>query len=239
MNLPEIIQNYEQDGFVRLRGLFEQQQVQQIRDELQRYIQKVVPTVPPADRTFEADGKTVRNLWRIDQHDAFFRSLADSHDLRRLIGGLVHGEPVLMAIETFNKPAKIGSAVPSHQDNAYFCQSPNDVLTVWIALDAATLENGPIYYLKGSHKLGTLPHKPSGVAGNSMGIVNPPAPDPANEFCGTLEPGDALIHNCLTIHWSAPNKSDRSRCGLLMVFRGSHTKQDPKLKENYEQARRQ
>ncbi len=238
MNLAQIVQDYEQDGFVRLRGLFQPPQVQQVRDELQRYIRTVVPTVPQADRTFEADGKTVRNLWRIDQHDAFFRSLADSPELRRLIGGLVHGEPVLMAVETFNKPAKIGSAVPPHQDNAYFCQTPADVLTVWIALDAATLENGPIYYLKGSHKRGTLPHKPSGVAGNSMGMVTPPSSDPANEFCGTLEPGDALIHNCQTIHWSAPNKSDRSRCGLLMVFRGSHTKTDPRLKESYEQARK-
>ena len=52
-----------------------------------------------------------------------------------------------------------------------------------------------------------------------------------------LEPGDALIHHCQTIHWSAPNKTDRSRCGLLLVYRGEHTTSDPTLKAAYDAAR--
>ena len=54
---------------------------------------------------------------------------------------MVHGEPVSMGVETFNKPAKVGSGVPPHQDNAYFCLTPPDALTIWIALDAATMES--------------------------------------------------------------------------------------------------
>ena len=32
--------------------------------------------VPESDRVYEADGKTFRNLWRIDHHDPFFKALA-------------------------------------------------------------------------------------------------------------------------------------------------------------------
>jgi ectoine hydroxylase-related dioxygenase (phytanoyl-CoA dioxygenase family) len=154
-----------------------------------------------------------------------------------LVRTLVRGEPVLMAVETFNKPARVGSGVPPHQDNAYFCQAPPDVLTIWVAVDAVTEANGPVFYLKGSHRGGTRPHRPSGVAGNSMGLANMPHHDDGDVFRGTLEPGDALIHHCETVHWSGPNQTDDPRCGLLMVFRGAHTADDPKLKGAYAGAR--
>jgi ectoine hydroxylase-related dioxygenase (phytanoyl-CoA dioxygenase family) len=231
------VEDYQRDGVARVAGLLRQDDLQHVRAALDRYIREVLPGIPPGDRTLEADGKTVRNLWRMEQHDPFFKSLAQRPDILGLVGRLVRGDPILVAVETFNKPAKVGSGVPHHQDNAYFCQNPPDMLTVWIAIDAATMENGPIYYVIGSHKLGTLPHKPSGVAGNSMGMVDAPLADADRDFCGTLAPGDALIHHCQTIHYSAPNKSDRSRCGLLLVYRGAHTASDPQLQARYNQAR--
>ena len=100
-----------------------------------------------------------------------------------------------------------------------------------------TPENGPICYIKGSHKDGVLPHKASGVMGNSMGLIKMPEDAKSREFCVTLEPGDAAIHHCQTIHYSAPNKTDHPRCGLLLVYRGAHTQFDPQLKEAYDKVR--
>lgn len=233
----DLVQRYERDGCVRVRGFFNAEALSDVRRELDRYEREVVPGLPESDRTLEADGKTVRNLWRMERHDPFFDRLARAPEVLELVRSLVHGEPLLMAVETFHKPARIGSGVPPHQDNAYFCQAPPDVLTIWIALGAVTEANGPVFYLMGSHRGGTRAHRPSGVAGNSMGLVNMPAHEDADVFRGTLEPGDALIHHCETIHWSARNQTDRPRCGLLMVFRGAHTAQDPKLKEAYDAAR--
>ena len=70
-----------------------------------------------------------------------------------------------------------------------------------------------------------------------MGLTKMPPHEESDVFRGTLEPGDALIHHCQMIHWSAPNKTDVPRCGLLMVFRGAHTRHDEKLKAAYEAAR--
>ena len=237
MDWKELSKQYERDGCVRVRRFFDADTLAVVRGELARYVREIAPAVPPGDRILEADGTNVRNLWRMEKHDEFFDRLAQRDQIVGLVRELVHGEPVLMAVETFNKPARVGSGVPPHQDNAYFCQSPSDVLTIWIAIDAATDANGPIFYLKGSHRGGTLPHRPSGVAGNSMGLAKMPPHDQADVFRGTLEPGDALIHHCETIHWSAPNQTDQPRCGLLMVFRGAHTAHDPKLKEAYDAVR--
>lgn len=225
---------YGRDGVIRVRGLLSPTDVAAVRAALDRYSREIAPTLPPAEVVFEADGKAVRNLWRMEQHDPFFAALAARPEILRLVRRLVHGEPILLGVETFNKPAKVGSGVPAHQDNAYFCQSPPDVLTIWISIDAATEANGPIFYIRGSHD-GMLPHQPSGVAGNSMGLAV--GFDKSDPFVGTLEPGDALVHHCQTIHYSAPNKTDHPRCGLLMVFRGSHTQADPRLREEYTRAR--
>jgi phytanoyl-CoA hydroxylase len=237
MHSDDLIQSYEKDGCVRVRGFVDSDTLVVVRRELVRYERDIVPGLPAGDRTFEADGKTVRNLWRMEQHDPYFKQLAQRPNVLAFVRELVHGEPVLMAVETFNKPARVGSGVPPHQDNAYFCQNPPDALTIWIAIDAATEANGPIFYLKGSKRNGTLPHRPSGVAGNSMGLAQMPPHEDADVFRGTLDPGDALIHHCETIHWSAPNKTDHPRCGLLMVFRGAHTVHDSKLKDAYDAAR--
>lgn len=228
--------DYECDGVVRIAQFLSTAEVTAVRAELERYIRDDLAAQPADARTYEKDGKTVRNLWRLEKYNVFFRQLGERADIRSLVAKLVHGEPVLMAVETFNKPARIGSGVPYHQDNAYFCQTPPDVLTVWIAIDAVTPSNGPVFFVNGSHKAGLLPTKPSGVRGNSIGMAEAPGVPVEEQFCGLLAPGDATIHHCNTIHHSAPNTTEHSRLGLLLVYRGSHTQTDPALHAVYSAA---
>lgn len=233
MNTNQLLTDYERDGVVRIRGFLSVDEVAAVRAELDRYIRDDLTSKPADARTLEKDEKTVRNLWRLEEHNAWFRQLGEREDIRALIAPLVHGEPVLVGVETFNKPAHIGSGVPYHQDNAYFCQTPPDMLTVWIAIDAVTEANGPVFFVRGSHCNGMLPTKPSGVRGNSIGMAEPSSVPLSEQFCGLLAPGDATIHHCETVHHSAPNTTEHSRLGLLLVYRGSHTQTDPALKAAY------
>ena len=233
IDLRQLREDYERDGVALIRRLLSPAKVADLRAEIERYIRDDLATKPADAATREADGITVRNLWRLEQHNPKLRALAARPAIRALAGPLVHGDPVLCGVETFNKPGRIGSGVPYHQDNAYFCQTPPDMLTIWIAIDAVTEANGPVYFVKGSHKSGVLPTKPSGVRGNSIGLAEHSAVPLAEQFCALLEPGDATIHHCNTIHHSAPNTSAHSRLALLFVLRGSHTQTDPALKATY------
>ncbi|MDB6025830.1 MAG: ectoine dioxygenase [Verrucomicrobiales bacterium] len=235
MTTEQILNTYANDGVVRIPSFFSSEETKQVRQEIERYAHDIAPTLEASEVTFEADGKTARNLWRMEKYDSFFAQIAQKPEILNLVRELVHGEPVLLGVETFSKPAKIGSGVPPHQDNAYFCQAPADVLTIWIAMDAATDGNGPVHYARGSHKLGMQPHKASGVKGNSIGLAE--KFDHSDPFIGILNPGDALIHHCQTIHYSGPNRTDFPRCGFLLVYRGAHTQSDPELKVAYDKAR--
>lgn len=236
MNSQQAAAEFEANGFVRIEGFFAPADIDAIREALNRYVAEIAPHVPPEDRVLEADGKSVRNLWRMEKHSPFFAELAGRIEIIDMVSGLVHGKPVLMAVESFCKPARVGSGVPYHQDNAYFCQSPPDVLTLWVAVDVTNQANGAVYYVPGSHSK-LLPHGPSGVQGNSIGLLSPP-PQDAAEVCAVLQPGDVVFHHSQTIHRSGPNASDKPRRGLLLVFRGEHTQTDPLLKSQYEAALR-
>lgn len=236
LDVSVIQTDYEHDGVALVRGFLSPEEVQSIREELDRYIREDLVRRPADARTLEADGKTVRNLWRLELHNHYFREFGSREDLSKLVAPLVKGDPVLAGIETFNKPARIGSGVPPHQDNAYFCQAPPDMLTIWIAVDEVTTSNGPVTYLKGSHRLGPLPTRPSGVRGNSIGLAGMPDTPEEDLLVALLEPGDATIHHCNTIHYSAPNSTDYPRLGFLLVFRGSHTETDEGLKAAYSAA---
>ena len=211
LEIETILEDYERDGVALVRGFLFPEEAGKIREELDRYVREDLASKPVDARTLEVDEITVRNLWRLEAHNEFFREFGAREDLRALIRPLVKGEPVLAGVETFNKPARIGSGVPPHQDNAYFCQTPPDMLTVWIAIDAVTEANGPVTYVKGSHRLGPLPTKPSGVRGNSIGLAEMPEVGEGDSFIALLEPGDATIHHCDTIHYSAPNTTDHPR----------------------------
>jgi ectoine hydroxylase-related dioxygenase (phytanoyl-CoA dioxygenase family) len=233
VNSSQILKDYERDGVVLIREFLTKAEVAEVRAELDRYIRDDLASKPADAATREADGITVRNLWRLEQHNPKLLALAEREDIRALMRPLLHGEPVLAAVETFNKPARIGSGVPYHQDNAYFCRTPPDMLTVWIAIDPVTEANGPVFFVKGSQELGVLPTKPSGVRGNSIGMAEPPSTPLSEQFCALLAPGDATIHHCNTIHHSAPNTTDHSRLGFLLVYRGAHTQTDAELKATY------
>jgi phytanoyl-CoA hydroxylase len=235
METTQLVADYRCDGVVRCPSLFTAEDVLEFRAALARYHHEILPKLPTSDYTLEADGKTVRNFWRMHEHDPYFAALPKRPKLLELARSLVNGEPVVMGVETFNKPARVGSTVPAHQDNAYFCQTPADVVTAWIAIDAATEENGAVEYFLGSHQT-MLPHRPSGVKGNSFGLADEPATDRWATYLGTVDPGDVLFHHCQTIHRSHPNHSDRPRTSLVVVYRGSHTQTDEQWQAAYREA---
>ncbi len=236
MNADPLQLDYQRDGVVVIPSLLSKAEVAEIRAQLKRYGAEQLPRLPSGDFTLEPDGRTIRNLWRLEQHSEFFRQFAGQPRLIELVRPLLNGDPLLIGVETFNKPAKVGSRTPPHQDNAYFCQSPPDVLTVWIALDHSTAENGAVEYLLGSHRE-LLPHQPSGVKGNSFGLAHLPPDGEFPVFLGAISAGDALIHHCQTVHFGATNESDRPRLSLVIVYRAAHTTTDPALRDSYERAR--
>jgi len=148
------------------------------------------------------------------------------------------GPVIPKGIEMFNKPPRIGKGTPPHQDGFYFCLTPCEALTVWIAIDDADAENGAVSYVRGSHHLGVVPHGATHVLGFSQGLEGGEAQKFGEPALCVVRRGDCLVHHCRTIHFAGPNRTDRSRRALGLVYYSATARLDEAAQERYRESLR-
>lgn len=116
----------------------------------------------------------------------------------------------LMRDQLFCKPPGFGSAKPYHQENASTGYQPADnMIITWIALDAATADNGCLRVIDGSHhQLWTHTPQP----GASYNHLSPEeAVDFTREVLLPVPAGGVVILHSQVLHYSAPNPTDQWR----------------------------
>ena len=103
------------------------------------------------------------------------------------------------------------TTLPWHQDSAYMPETENDThLTVWLPLVDVKLENGPLQFLPGSHKLGLQTyHRVPGEA-FAVPVLSPTSSDTDIDTL-EMKKGDLLVFNNLVFHRSLVNHSDSIR----------------------------
>lgn len=118
-----------------------------------------------------------------------------------------------------NKPAGAGTLLPWHQDR-WESLDRDPLVTIWTALDPATVENGCVEVIPGSHHRLINPDHPSGflnaeqVAAHCSG---------KSEFL-ELKPGETvLLHNWL-LHRSDKNHSNQSRRAFSVCYMDGRTR---------------
>jgi len=218
--------DFARDGFVVLHDIFSAGEIGRISDEIDRIVEGRVDYIPATDIIYEPDTepRRVRNAFRLHVYHPPFLDVARHAALLHAMSRLLPGPIRLYGSQLFAKPARVGTRVPLHQDMPYWPFEPYELISAWIALDDSTIENGCVRYVAGSHKLGMLPHAPSGVAGNSLGLVADDRVRALPEVPVEVRRGSCILHHSLTAHRSEPNQSDRARRGLIYVYMSANVK---------------
>lgn len=211
---------FSQNGFLIVKEYLTSQEVMELATNLQRYVGQVVPTLPPSDVFYDVTGRpeTLKSMFRMEQHDPFFRALPERSKFVRMAESLLGTPVVSHGVEFFDKPARVGKETPPHQDGFYFCLVPSEALTLLFPMDVVNQENGCIRYVPGSHKKGIRPHSVSHVLGFSQSLTDWSPQDEVGEFKAAAVPGDLLTHHCDTIHRADSNTSSRSRRAMVIVY---------------------
>jgi phytanoyl-CoA hydroxylase len=118
-----------------------------------------------------------------------------------------------------NKAPGTGTPTPWHQDAAYWLDLPDTrAVSIWVALDDATVDNGCMWYVQGSH-LGPLrPHRPAGTGGGALECDCTEAEPGATPV--PLAPGEAVAHAGGTLHYSRGNTTaDQNRRAYILNYR--------------------
>lgn len=131
---------------------------------------------------------------------------------------LIGEDLILWGTTIFGKPAHIGKATPWHQDGDYYPIRPLETLTVWIALDDASRDNGCMHFIPGSHKSRmTFSHHWQDGDGLTINqVCDAQHFDESTAHDLVLEAGQMSFHDVYMIHGSRANSSGRRRAAFVI-----------------------
>lgn len=151
----------------------------------------------------------------LHDHDDVYRRLARRPDFGELARDLGLAQPSLYQTMVIFKQPRIGGEVTWHQDASFFHTDPTSVITYWFALEDATLENGCLWVEPGGHR-GPLRERYI-RAGHDLRmdpLDDTPWPGANAGQPMPVKAGSLLVFHGHLPHYSAANRSDRSRLAL-------------------------
>jgi 2-aminoethylphosphonate dioxygenase len=202
---------YKAKGYLRVRGLFGEADVQAWQDEADRLLDL-------GEVIHEFNWRTVfrkeRGHWWLEKFDPVT-------DVSPVFDGLAQDERVLdVAHRALATNKDIGlvkdklifkhagqNGYPVHQDYSWWhAYGADDICTIVVAIDEATEDNGAIEFVAGCHHRPLLSDGYRALSEQELAVL-----DGHESEVVELAPGDLLVFHSLTPHWSGPNLSIGTR----------------------------
>jgi phytanoyl-CoA hydroxylase len=160
--------------------------------------------------------------------DPVFERFSRDPRLDELAHELGVAEPrVYQSMYIFKQP-RIGGEVRWHQDATYFETDPITVTTLWFALERADRTNGCLWVRRGGHRTPLRERfVVAGGAGRLERIDATPWPGEDDAEPVEVEAGTLVVLHGLLPHYSAPNRSDRSRHAYTLHFVDARARYSP------------
>lgn len=215
--VPEQVSAFHRDGYLLVPGVFTDAEVEAMLDAVERG-DRVAKTTRASQDSAGRPSKLA--IWH-DLGDDIWSAVSTCPRVVNSIRILQGEETAFFHGKVMLKVAREGGAWEWHQDYGYWYNQgfafPR-MLSVFVALDPATRENGCLQVLRGSHHLGRIDHqqvgKQTGADPERIAQVVPLF----ERVYVTMNPGDALFFHCNLFHSSDPNMSDKHRRSFIMCY---------------------
>lgn len=145
--------------------------------------------------------------------DPVYFSFSRQPAIARLIAdlGVLHQPLLVQSMHIFKQPG-IGGEVICHQDSTFLYTQPLSCLGLWVALEDATLENGCLQALPGGHRRGLdAIFCRTEEGGATIHKLQETHIDMDDLIPLEVEKGTLIVLDGLLPHYSAANRSSRSR----------------------------
>jgi phytanoyl-CoA hydroxylase len=211
------IEHYHRDGFLSIEHGFDGAEVAAAGDGLADLVMGRYPHFDGiqfergtrarlAQMSLEERQDAVRKLMWFTPVEPRLDALARHPRLLALVERIIGAPPVMFQDMAMLKPPG-GREKPWHQDKAYFTYTPDTpVVGVWIAIDAATAENGCMRLRTGSHRAGPIIH----FQRRDWQICDTDARD-GEVAAAPLPPGGILLFDGLLQHGTPYNPTGERR----------------------------
>ncbi|TRY64173.1 hypothetical protein TCAL_10328 [Tigriopus californicus] len=146
-----------------------------------------------------------------------FKKITFGSKMKDVASSIGLKKPVVVQGMYIFKQPRVGSEVTPHQDGTFLRNDPLNLVGFWFPIDDATLENGCLWYIPGSHKLQVSRHfvrNPKKEMSDEPLMVfhgeNPPFNDSAWVAAPVKKGSLVLIHGQV-LHKSEANNSTQPR----------------------------
>lgn len=224
------IESFEEDGYLHLKGVFDEEEVAILGEELKRMMDEWAEedmgwSGDWRDEYLDPDNRESTSL--IHLHDLQFYSepfaqMVQDPRIVTPVSQLIGPDVELHHSTLHAKPPEKGSPFPMHQDWAFYKHEGPEYIDALVHVDDAPSEKGPLQFIPGSHKQGALehnegegqaPHLPT----DEYGL------DDAVEI--SAEAGDVILMSYFTIHGSDLNQTDETRRIIRVGYRNPDNEQ--------------
>lgn len=219
---PDQIARYRDQGFLVVEGFLSPEELAELRTAVLQAVADLGEQKVAGGKVGWKDddgyyGKVFvqkLNLWKISstvshymRHPDIGRMLCE---LEGVDGMRVWHDQALI------KPAW-GNPTAWHLDNPYWSFTSPHAISMWIALEDATLENGCLYYMPGTHKEERYQNV---NIGQDIGDLFRLYPDwhGREALAAPMAAGSAGFHNGLTAHGAGANMTPRTRAAMTCAY---------------------
>ncbi len=209
LDLTTIRDDFNQTGFAIVPNLFSRDDVQRLKSECIN----IMETVRKETGSVAGHGVHVGLAAR---SPVFQEAVADER-LLDILSVILAPDIEFLSDKFVFKSESMTFASPWHQDWSYWYGAHK--YSIWVALDDATVENGCLKLLPGSHKSAVV-HDGDASDGHGFGNrLKPDAVDESLAVTAEIEAGGAVFFHDLTLHSSHPNVSGEERWVWIPTYR--------------------
>jgi ectoine hydroxylase-related dioxygenase (phytanoyl-CoA dioxygenase family) len=220
---PEQRAAYERDGFLTVPGLVDERWLGRLRAVMAEFVEHS-RTLTESNILFDlepdhtAESPRLRRLVSpADLHETFWEFMSTSV-IVDIVEDLIGADIKFHHSKLNFKAPRGGEEVKWHQDIQFWPHTNYSPLTVGVFLSAVEPSMGNVGFVPGSHR-GALFDQYDGdtwvgcVSDRDLARV-----DVASAAFPVGPAGSITVHNCRTVHGSAPNRSNRERPLLLQTY---------------------
>jgi hypothetical protein len=214
------VESYRENGFVVIEGFLDSQELAHWQKMTQEAVDQRIESKGGLSNLGDPESyysQVFTQCLKLADTHAGMRELMLDPRLGRLAATLagVDGIRIWHDQALFKPP--FGNPTAWHLDNPYWSFSSPNSLSMWVALDDATKDNGCMYYLPGTHK--SARYENVGIGHNQADLfkVYPEwrAIDPVGCPCPA---GSVVFHNGLTAHGAGANMTNRPRRAMTCAY---------------------
>ena len=230
--------SWNNSGYILIPNFVDENFCNEMNDEVISIIKSIVPEDSAFSHAYAGDGhiairemKPCKNansiedeiskLFRIHSK-GIFNSFIKDETLCNLLEDIIGPDiDCFLSQFIFKNPGAWGQ--PWHQDSSYFPFDREPQVAAWLATSEATLDNGCLVVLPGSHHEHLHEHLPDDRKESNYGYTEIKDHDFSDEIPMTLNKGDLLLFHSFLMHKSYDNKSDSRRTAMVYHFAETDT----------------